>query len=355
MIVKQDAHDHPPRIKKQYGGWTIVGEPLPSLARNESRGNEYQTQWQVPCRCRCGRRDLVDVQDLEVGASIQCVVCDKFGFPESILIRPGKRSKVIEAFGEKKCICDWVKDPRCTCEHSASIRYRLKRGLSPEEAIASPRRNLGKHLNEAKKTRTQAKSRRENIYDNIPNIKKDYKDWTVVGEPLPFLNVNNSTKCGYQTRWKAPCECTCGRRDLIDIQNLMSGRSKRCIVCGLIAFDKIPRPGRPPKLFEAFGEKKSVKDWVKDSRCMYTTGNPIAKRLKEGMALEEIITNSRSKGHPRSLTNDQAIAIYDRANAGERGIDLAKEFGSSSTTVSHIKTSKMYADVTHNKPEAQEI
>ena len=65
---------------------------------------------------------------------------------------------------------------------------------------------------------------------------------------------------------------------------------------------------------------------------------------------EDIITSIlQHTGRPRKLTSSQAIEIYDRANAGERGIDLAKEFGTSGTTISHIKTGKMYADVTHMK------
>ena len=72
---------------------------------------------------------------------------------------------------------------------------------------------------------------RESTYNHIPDIEKYYDKWTVIGKPIPFLNKNSSTKGGYQTRWKAPCECACGRRDLIDIQNLMNGRSGQCVVC----------------------------------------------------------------------------------------------------------------------------
>ena len=195
--------------------------------------------------------------------------------------------------------------------------------------------------------------RRENTYNHIPVIKKYYDKWTVIGKPIPFLSKNNSTKSGYQTRWKTPCECTCGRRDLIDIQNLMNGRSGSCVICGAIAFQELGKrsTGMPPKLVEAFGEKKSVKVWLKDPRCAYNSINLIYRKLRKGISLEEILTNSklRKRGATRKLTPAQAIEIYDRANAGERGIDLAIEFKISGSIISEIKTGKAYADVTHIK------
>lgn len=133
MTVKKDIYTNPPETKKQYGEWIVIGPPLPSLTNKMER--EYQSQWQVPCECRCGRRDLVNVLDLESGESTQCVVCDRLGFLESLSMRTGKPSKALEAFGEIKRMCDWVKDPRCGCKHTRTIYDRLKKGMSPEEAI----------------------------------------------------------------------------------------------------------------------------------------------------------------------------------------------------------------------------
>lgn len=43
----------------------------------------------------------------------------------------------ITAWGETKCLSEWVRDPRCLISRRA-YKYRLTRGLSPEEALSSP-------------------------------------------------------------------------------------------------------------------------------------------------------------------------------------------------------------------------
>lgn len=50
-----------------------------------------------------------------------------------------------------------------------------------------------------------------------------------------------------------------------------------------------------------------------------------------------------------ALTNSQAIEIYERANNGERGADLAREYGMTRAKVSMIKTGKIWSLVTRGK------
>jgi len=49
--------------------------------------------------------------------------------------RPGKE---LEAFGEKKTAADWLRDPRCKVISAGTLKARLARGLSPEEALRRP-------------------------------------------------------------------------------------------------------------------------------------------------------------------------------------------------------------------------
>jgi hypothetical protein len=53
--------------------------------------------------------------------------------------RNTRRNRYIVAFGERKLMCEWVKDPRCRVDH-AMLNYRLGAGWTPEKAISeSPR------------------------------------------------------------------------------------------------------------------------------------------------------------------------------------------------------------------------
>ena len=46
--------------------------------------------------------------------------------------------QLLTAFGETKCIADWIDDERTTVCCADSLRNRLKRGMSPEDAITKP-------------------------------------------------------------------------------------------------------------------------------------------------------------------------------------------------------------------------
>lgn len=48
-----------------------------------------------------------------------------------------RRNKYVTAFGETKLLLEWLKDPRCSIKES-TLRQRLVRGSSPENAITRP-------------------------------------------------------------------------------------------------------------------------------------------------------------------------------------------------------------------------
>jgi hypothetical protein len=52
-------------------------------------------------------------------------------------MRNTRRTRMLTAFGETKCIGDWASDRRCSIDRT-SLSYRLKIGISPEEAITRP-------------------------------------------------------------------------------------------------------------------------------------------------------------------------------------------------------------------------
>jgi hypothetical protein len=51
--------------------------------------------------------------------------------------RNTRRNRYITAFGERKLMCEWVKDPRCVAPHTMLI-WRLSQGWTPEDAISKP-------------------------------------------------------------------------------------------------------------------------------------------------------------------------------------------------------------------------
>lgn len=63
-----------------------------------------------------------------------------------------KRSNFnITAFGETKCISDWVRDPRSGIRSIGALKWRLRKGMAAEEAISKPNhcpvKNLRNHEN----------------------------------------------------------------------------------------------------------------------------------------------------------------------------------------------------------------
>lgn len=182
-------------------------------------------------------------------------------------------------------------------------------------------------------------------YDKPPAVRKQYERWKVLGPPLPYIVESMSYgKKKYQTKWKVLCECECGRRDLIELNNLERGLSGMCRVCGR-------KKGREPRKYEAFGESKTLKEWLADPRCMPSCLGTLYTRIQNGFSGEALFSMERNyRSHAprpkmRKLNNEQVLEIIDRLRSGERGQDLAAEFNVSETTISHIKTGKMYSDV----------
>lgn len=177
-----------------------------------------------------------------------------------------------------------------------------------------------------------------------PEVEKEYGEWIVVGKPIQRLIKSYTCEAGYQNGWMVPCECSCGRRDLVSYQNLRLGLSKGCIVCG----NHTPRKGggKRPTLYEAFGENKTVAEWSKDKRCS-CTDTTLYKFMREGLTLEEGMARSLDPEWRRGmLLHEQVLEIYRRAHSGETGADLAREFLVYKSTISRIKSGKLHRKVT---------
>lgn len=164
--------------------------------------------------------------------------------------------------------------------------------------------------------------------------------WTVVGEPV--AKRTNSNKI-----WYIPVKCECGRRVEVNWNNLRYGKSSQCTGCSIkkMLAASHARGGK----IKAFGKAKSALDWEKDPICKVSAGT-IRSRLRRGappeMAISTPVYEFRflKRGVRRKLSDENIREIYLRLDLGERGADLSEEYGVSRTTISHIKTGKIYAE-----------
>ena len=78
-------------------------------------------------------------------------------------------------------------------------------------------------------------------------------------------------------------------------------------------------------------------------------GDPLNNRadnLAYGTRTENILDVYRVGGAWRKLTVDQVLEIRNRLQNGERGIDLAREYGVGQSCISAVKTGRTYSWIT---------
>ena len=51
--------------------------------------------------------------------------------------RNRRTNRLVTAWGETKCLMEWIEDPRC-CVQYATAHYRISIGMNPEEALTVP-------------------------------------------------------------------------------------------------------------------------------------------------------------------------------------------------------------------------
>ena len=181
-----------------------------------------------------------------------------------------------------------------------------------------------------------------------PELEDHYGEWTPYLHPLQMLHKRG--KNSFLHRWMIPVECSCGRKSIVDYQNLKNGKSQKCIYCGEVeAGSRIGATMKKRKaFFEAFGEQKTLAEWSKDSRCKVSL-QKLSYRLRcTDMEIERALTEKDARHGRHKLSPEQAVEVFKRALHGEKGFELAQEFGISSPTVTHILEGKVYAIATEN-------
>jgi hypothetical protein len=98
-----------------------------------------------------------------------------------------------------------------------------------------------------------------------------YGKWTVIGQP------QRATTChDYLVR----CRCDCGTEKDVWLNTLRSRSDTGCTKCA----DRYKGKYKA-RLYEAFGEQKTMRDWVKDTRCRIPAAT-LYRRIQNGWPMQ---------------------------------------------------------------------
>jgi len=244
-------------------GWTLEKALtfLPNEEDLREAFGERKTlgQWVKDARC------VVPVRTL----------CDRIarGEPlEEALTRPAHKfastrtrtGKKWTAFGTALTVNQWIEDPRCVVPSNV-LRMRLESGVEPETAITKPVRNHEREFEAFGDTKSlTAWSRDERCVVCYKTLTQRMdRGWDIVDA----LSVPpRSMGCPHSNRKK------------------QRGPSDRSL------------PDGREVLVEAFGEKKSLREWAADPRCQVPYLR-LRTRLRSSWSLEDAITTVPAVGH----------------------------------------------------------
>lgn len=171
-------------------------------------------------------------------------------------MRNRRTSRRITAFGETKTVAEWFEDHRCQTTQ-ASIYQRLKIGWTAERAI------------------TEA-------YDG----KYSKRDLTAYGE----------TKCW--TQWLHDERCRVGKTALL--ARIDRGWDHEKAITTPPDGTRKGKVAPNAKVITAWGESKTVSEWLDDDRCIYKSRQGIWERInKHGWEAEKAMTQPPGRGRPK--------------------------------------------------------
>lgn len=161
----------------------------------------------------------------------------------------------VEAFGERKTLLEWSRDPRCNVKYG-TLAHRIAQEWDPEQAI------------------TREVEQRERVYSRPARMieafgeTKSVADWQddprVVVVPNVFLRR-------IQHGWSTESSLT---------SPISSARGKR--------------EGNAMK-YTAFDEEKTLREWAQDERCQVSEMT-LRKNLQAGMPMEDAFLYRRKPG-----------------------------------------------------------
>ena len=234
--------------------------------------------------------------------------------PEAaILAPPALGPATMTAFGETKTVGEWAKDPRCAVE-AQCLYQRAAKGMDGEAALTTPsnRSWIARPMTAFGETKTlgewAADARCRVSYATL------HDRLAVHGMALELALSAPASACK-RGAFGEMAEAFGERRLLGEWMG-----DPRCVVARKTLGYRLragwaleealttPERGKPPVMvqgvfLEAFGERKNVRQWSLDERCVVGLGT-LEGRLKRGWDIERAMTTSPlgadySKGVPR--------------------------------------------------------
>lgn len=184
-----------------------------------------------------------------------------------------------KAFGEEKTVRQWTQDPRCQVNDRV-LRHRLKKGMNPEEAISRP----------------------VSVYEHF---------YEAFGETKSLKEWSQDSRCA--VRFGALCQRLMRSWSMEDALTTPP-LSKGCPLPPKEMEDKKPFARRLPQgndaLFEAFGESKTLLDWVKDPRCKVPYLR-LRARLIKGWKIEDALSRVPAVGNRNVEALGESKSLYE--------------------------------------------
>ena len=233
-------------------------------------------------------------------------------------------ARLVTAFGETKSANRWGQDPRCSisCTH---LVKRLEGGMEPEEAITTPSALLPRFLEafgETKRVAHWASDPRCTVSASclFQRINKGMpleaamttpaeRDWSreifeVFGESKTLRDWSEDPRCAvsYTT-----------------LQSRLSNYGMAFAVA-LTSAPAVCRRGRYGEMAAAFGERRPLGEWMRDGRCVVSR-KALGRRLRLGWELEKAMTTPERGDLPVNVQGRFVEAFGERKNMRQWGLD----------------------------------
>ena len=161
----------------------------------------------------------------------------------------------IEAFGERKTVLEWSRDPRCVVKYGALVS-RINEGWDPTEAL------------------TQSVEKRARKYSRPPMIIEAFGESKSVAEWKDDPRVQIKTN--------------------VFIRRIQHGWSPEAAFTTPLSVNRGRKEGTGPT-YEIFGESKTIREWAQDERCAVSEMT-LRKNLQSGIPLMEAFQFRRRPG-----------------------------------------------------------
>ena len=216
----------------------------------------------------------------------------------------------MEAFGERKTLLEWSRDPRCVVRYG-TLAHRIAQEWDPEQALT----RLVEH-----RERTYSRpARLIEAFGETKSIADWHADERVVVVPNVFLRR-------IQHGWSTESSLT---------TPVSSARSKR--------------DGNAMR-YRAFDEEKTLREWSQDERCQVSEMT-LRKNLQAGMTMEEAFQYRRKPGrHFIGAHEDFSGEVNEVRTAVQMMLDGGELWVYESSDLSRI--SLIHKDVRHTISES---